>query len=97
MDELVGKSIGKRKMNGNSQEVMNSIKGIHYGVEDDEIYRVVAGNLAVENFGVRSAGLRVAARKTGCTFGISASRAMPAYIYTQGLEILEIRDILGNN
>ena len=40
-----------------------------------------AGNLAVENFGVRSAGLRVAARKTGCTFGISASSPTPAYIY----------------
>ena len=41
-----------------------------------------AGNLAVENFGVRSAGLRAAARKTGCPSGILASRATPAYIYT---------------
>ena len=40
-----------------------------------------AGNLAVPNFGVRSAGLRVAARKMGCTYGILASRATPAYIY----------------
>ena len=40
-----------------------------------------AGNLAVENFGVRSTGLRVAARKTGCTSGILASRATPAYIH----------------
>ena len=56
-----------------------------------------AGNLAVENFGVRSAGLRVASRKSGHTFRISASKATPAYIYMQGLYILEIRDILGNN
>ena len=41
-----------------------------------------AGNLAVGNFGVRSAGLRVAARKTGCTSGILALRATPTYIYT---------------
>ena len=41
-----------------------------------------AGNLAMPNFGVRSAELRVAARKTGCTSGILASRATPAYIYT---------------
>ena len=40
-----------------------------------------AGNLAVPNFGVRSAGLRVAARKMGYTSGILASRATPAYIY----------------
>ena len=52
------------------------------------------GNLAVPNFGVRSAALRVAARKTGCTSGILASRATLAYIYTQGLSILESRDIL---
>ena len=60
--------------------------------------RKFAGNLAVPNFGVRSAAIGVAARETGCTFRISASRAMLAYIYiyTQGLEILEIRDILGN-
>ena len=50
--------------------------------------------LAVPNFGVRSAGLRVAAQKTGCTSGILASRATPAYIYTQGSSILESRDIL---
>jgi len=56
--------------------------------------RKFAGNLAVENFGVRSAGLRVAARKTGCTSGILASRATLAYIYKQGLSILESRDIL---
>ena len=59
--------------------------------------RKFAGNLAVPNFGVRSAGLRAAARETGCTSEILASRATPAYIYTQGSEILEIRDILGNN
>ena len=53
-----------------------------------------AGNLAVPNFGVRSAGLRVAARKMGYTSGILASRATPAYIYTQGLSILESQDIL---
>ena len=56
-----------------------------------------ARNLAVSNFGVRSTGLRVAAQKTGCTSRILASRAMPAYIYTQGSNILEIQDILGNN
>jgi len=35
---------------------------------------------SLENFGVRSTGLRLAARKTGCTSGILASRATPAYI-----------------
>ena len=50
----------------------------------------------MQNFGVRSTGLQVAARKTDRTSGILASRAMPAYnIYTQGLEILESGDILG--
>jgi len=39
------------------------------------------GNLAVPNFGVRFAGLRVAARKTGCTSRILTSRRTPAYIY----------------
>ena len=53
-----------------------------------------AGNLAAENFGVRSAGLRVAARKTDRTSGFLASRATPAYIYTKGLSVLESRDIL---
>ena len=40
----------------------------------------LAGNLAVENFGVRSVGLRVAARKTGCTSEILVLRATPTYI-----------------
>ena len=40
-----------------------------------------AGNLAVPNFGVRSAAIGVAARETGCTFRISALRATPAHIY----------------
>jgi len=56
--------------------------------------RRFAGNLAVENFGVRSTGLRVVAQKMGYTSGILASRATPTYIYTQGLSILESRDIL---
>ena len=60
-------------------------------------HRKFTGNLAVPNFGVRSAGLRVAARKTDRTSGILAFRATLAYIYTKGLEILEIRGILGNN
>ena len=38
-----------------------------------------AGN-EIRNFGDRSTGLRAAARKKGCTSGISASRATPAYI-----------------
>ena len=38
-------------------------------------------NLVVPNFGVRSAGLRVAAQKMGCTSRILVSRATPAYIY----------------
>ena len=45
--------------------------------------RKFIGNLAFTNFGVRSVGLRVAARKTGCTSEILASRATPAYIYTR--------------
>ena len=47
------------------------------------------------NFGVRSAAIGLATRETGCTFGISASRATLAYIYMQGLEILESGDIIG--
>jgi len=39
------------------------------------------GNLAFSNFGVRSAVIGVADRETGCTSGILASRATPAYIY----------------
>ena len=62
-------------------------------VSPEKLAEEFAGNLAAENFGVRSAGLRVAARKTGCTSGILASRATPTYIYTQGLEILESEDI----
>ena len=50
-------------------------------VSPENLAEEFAGNLAVENFGVRSAGLRAAARKTGCTFGISASSPTPAYIY----------------
>ena len=42
-----------------------------------------AGNLAVPNFGVRSAVIGVADRETGCTSGILASRATPVYIYTR--------------
>ena len=38
-----------------------------------------------------------AAGKMDHTSGTSMLRATPAYIYTQGLEILEIRDNLGNN
>jgi glycine cleavage system aminomethyltransferase T len=38
-----------------------------------------AGN-EMQNFGDRSAGLRVAAREKGRTYGISTSRATPAYI-----------------
>ena len=53
-----------------------------------------AGNLAFSNFGVRSAAIGVAAHETGCTSEILVSRATPAYIYTQGLSILESRDIL---
>ena len=30
-----------KKQIGNGQTVMDSIKGIHYGIEDDEIYLVV--------------------------------------------------------
>jgi len=45
--------------------------------------RKFAGNLAVPNFGVRSAAISVVARETGYTFRISASRAIPAYIYTR--------------
>jgi len=56
-----------------------------------------AGKIDVSNFGDRSAAIGLVAHETGCTFGISASRATPTYIYMQGLEILEIRDILGNN
>ena len=41
-----------------------------------------AGNLAVPNFGVRSAAIGVAAHEMGCTSEILASRATPAYIYT---------------
>jgi len=48
----------------------------------EKLVEEFAGNLAVENFGVRSTGLRVAARKMACTSGILASRATPAYIYT---------------
>ena len=47
----------------------------------EKLVEEFTGNLAVENFGVRSAGLLVAARKTGCISEISASRATPAYIY----------------
>ena len=50
-------------------------------VSPENLAEKFAGNLAVPNFGVRSAGLRAAARKTGCTFGISASSPTPAYIY----------------
>ena len=39
------------------------------------------GNLVFPNFGVRSTGLRVVARESSRTFGISVSRATPAYIY----------------
>ena len=52
-------------------------------------------NLVVPNFGVQSAGLRVAAREIGCTSRINASRATPTYIYTQGWKILQSEDILG--
>jgi len=58
---------------------------------------VAAGHCTLGTGRRSSAGLRVAAQKMGCTSRISASRATPAYIYMQGLEILEIRDILGNN
>ena len=51
-------------------------------------------NLAFPDFGVRSAAIGVAARETRCTFRISASRAMPAHIYTNGWEILGSGDIL---
>ena len=50
-------------------------------VSPEKLAEEFAGNLAAENFGVRSAGLRVAARKTGCTSRILASRWTPAYIY----------------
>ena len=50
-------------------------------VSPENLAEEFAGNLAVENFGVRSAGLRVAARKTGCTSGKLAPRGTPAYIY----------------
>jgi len=46
-----------------------------------------AGNLVFPNFGVRSAAIEVAAYEMDCTFRIHASRATPAYIYTQGSEI----------
>ena len=67
-------------------------------VWSEKLAEEFAGNLAVPNFGVRSAGLRVAARKTDRTSGILASRATSAYIYiyTKGWEILESGDILGN-
>ena len=65
----------KKNKRSNGQTVMNSIKAIHYGEENDEIFHVVVvvdaetrwfgrnsssevrRNLAVPNFGVRSAGL----------------------------------------
>ena len=51
----------------------------------------------MQNFGFRSGTIEAAAGKTDRTSGTSMLSATPAYIYTQGLEILEIRDILGNN
>jgi len=66
-------------------------------VSPEKLTEEFAGNLAFPNFSVRSAAIGVAARETGCTFGISVSRTTSAYIYTQGSKILEIRDILGNN
>ena len=57
-----------------------------------------ARNLAVPNFGVRSAVIGVAAHEMGCTFGINASRARPAYIYIHaGFGDFGNQDILGNN
>ena len=47
----------------------------------EKLAEELAGNLAFPNFGVRSAVIGVADRETGCTSGILASRATPAYIY----------------
>ena len=54
--------------------------------------RRFAGNLEMHNFGTE---LRVVARESGRTSRILTSRATLAYIYTQGLQILESGDILG--
>ena len=51
----------------------------------------------MQNFGFRSGTIGAAAGKMDRTSGTSMLSATLAYIYTQGLEILEIRDILGNN
>jgi hypothetical protein len=56
-----------------------------------------AGNLAVANFGVRSAGLQAAARETGHTSEISATRRIGIYIglgFGNFLEFLNFRIIL---
>ena len=41
MVKLAGYLAGERKMNGKWSNVVDSIKGIHYGGENDEIYLVV--------------------------------------------------------
>ena len=51
----------------------------------------------MQNFSFRSRTIGVAAGKMDRTSGTSMSRAMPTYVYTQGFNILESEDILGNN
>ena len=98
MDELAGKSTGKRKTKGKQSNGDGFAKkmarrcrvrrdlpcgggGFH---RNATVWpEKLVGNLVVPNFDIRSAGLLVAARKTGCTSRILASRATPAYIYTR--------------
>ena len=65
MDELAGKRPEKGKRRGNSQTVMDSRIGIHYGVEHDEIYLVVVTVFAGDDRGGRKSSPKVR-RKPSC-------------------------------
>jgi len=53
--KFAGKRHRKQRNKGeNGQTVMDSIKGIHYGVENDEIYLVVVVDAGTRRFGQKS-------------------------------------------